>query len=145
MCLIPGFPIYNSLVLTICNNVFILVYLAVFVFSALDLFSCPYAKSNFSSVHRIVDYHSDKMRTPLRECAVGTFDFWDTLQIKMVCNFIKSNIAIYIFIKDNSYRFCFIFLDTELFIFEVVTIGSKSTVPAHLDGLFLFARSLSAL
>src|SRR5574344_782748 len=135
ICLLPKFFTYNSFVLTICKNVFLLMYLAVFILSAFDFFSCSSAKSDFPRVHRVVDYHSDKMRTPLGKSTIGTFDFLDTLQIKIVCNFIKSHITIYIFIKDNSYRFCFIFLDIELLVFEVVTIKSKPTVASSTPSL----------
>ena len=126
MCLCPQLLADNAIVLTVCKDIVILVYLAVFILSAFDFFSCPSAKSDFSRVYRIVDYHFDEMCTPLRESTVGTFDFLDTLQVKIVGNFIKSHIAIYIFIKDNSYCSGFIFLDIELLIFEVVTIGSKA-------------------
>ena len=117
-------------------------YLAVFIFRAFDLFSRSSAKGDLSRVHRIVDYHSDKMRTPLGESTVGTFDFLDTLQIKVIGNFIKPHITIHIFVKDDAYRFGFIFLDIELLVFEVVTIGSRPAVPAALTGFFF--SSLSA-
>ena len=65
MSLCPQLLADNGIVLTVCKDIVILVYLAVFILSAFDLFSCASAESNFSIVHWIVDNHSDKMGTPL--------------------------------------------------------------------------------
>ena len=118
------------------NNIIFLWRLPVFVLAAFYFFTDTPAIRNFATVYRVINYHSDKMRTPLGENTVITFYFLDTLQIKIVGDFIKPHITIYIFVKDNAYCLSFFLLDKELLIFEIVAIRGKTAVPATLTGFF---------
>ncbi len=119
------------------NNIILLWSLPVFVLGAFYFFTDTPAIRNFTAVNGVINYHSDKMRTPPRESTVITFYLLDTLQIQIVGDFIKSHITIYIFVKDNAYCLSLFLLDKELFVFEVVAIGGKPAVPTTLTGFFL--------
>ena len=123
--------------LTFGYDVIFLRDLLIFILAAFYFFTSTPAIRDFAAVNRIINNHPDKMCAPERKGAVISLYFLNTLQVEVIGDFMKSHISIQIFIKDNAYSLSLIFLNKKLFVFEKVTVRSKTTVPAALTSFFL--------
>ena len=125
---------YNGFMLTIHQQVIVLLYKPVIVSCTMHLFCPASAVGDFAAVHRIFQDSADEGSIKQRPLTILALDFIDAVVGKVSGETVCAHVGMHILIENHTDRLGFILVDKQLTLFQCITIGSEAPIPFALTG-----------
>ena len=124
LCVMPQIFGYNGFMLTIHQQVIVLLYKPIIVSCTMHLFCPAPAVGDFAAVHRIFQYSADEDSVKQRPLTILALDFVNAVVGKVSGKTVCTHVGMHILVEDHTDRFGFFLVVTKIFFSNSLHVAS---------------------